>query len=131
MTFCAENEDEGCGFFLDETENFDPEENDDWTFKDYCNWESFADEAGPWEVGFCGVLTAEAEPEAVIGCMDNTANNYNADATEDSDPTACTFDVVEEPEPEVVEEEADEVPGFGLLSAVAAIGVVLLLRRRL
>jgi hypothetical protein len=68
----------------------------------------------------------------VIGCMDNTANNYNADATEDSDPTACTFDAVEpEPEPEVVEEEADEVPGFGLLSAVAAIGVVLLLRRRL
>ena len=131
MTFCAENEDEGCGFFLDETENFNPEENDDWTFKDYCNWESFADEAGPWEVGFCGVITAEAEPEAVPGCMDNTANNYNADATEDSDPTACTFDVVEEPEPEVVEEEADEVPGFGLLSAVAAIGVVLLLRRRL
>ncbi|HIA98073.1 MAG TPA: PGF-CTERM sorting domain-containing protein, partial [Marine Group III euryarchaeote] len=41
---------------------------------------------------------------------------------------SCTFDVVEpEPEPK---EEADEVPGFGLLSAVAAIGVVLLLRRR-
>jgi PGF-CTERM protein len=60
--------------------------------------------------------------------MDDTANNYNADATEDSVPTDCTFDVVEEP---VVEEEADEVPGFGLLSAVAAIGVVLLLRRRL
>ena len=62
----------------------------------------------------------------VSGCMDSTANNYNADATEDDG--SCTFDVVEpEPEPE---EEADEVPGFGLLSAVAAIGVVLLLRRR-
>jgi hypothetical protein len=85
-----------------------------------------------WFTAFCGAFTAEPEPEAVIGCMDNTANNYNADATEDSDPTACTFDAVEpEPEPEVVEEEADEVPGFGLLSAVAAIGVVLLLRRRL
>ena len=65
--------------------------------------------------------------------MDNTANNYNADATEDDG--SCTFDA--DPvdntttEPEVVEEEADEVPGFGLLSAVAAIGAVLLLRRRL
>jgi hypothetical protein len=61
----------------------------------------------------------------VSGCMDSTANNYNADATEDDG--SCTFDVVEEP----VVEEPDEVPGFGLLSAVAAIGVVLLLRRRL
>tara|TARA_B100000678_G_C17836482_1_gene353325 strand:- start:119 stop:424 length:306 start_codon:yes stop_codon:yes gene_type:complete len=98
----------------------------------WCNSEDFEDEAEDWDRGFCGVITAEPEPEAVIGCMDDTANNYNADATEDSDPTACTFDAVEpEPEPEVVEEEADEVPGFGLLSAVAAIGVVLLLRRRL
>ena len=65
----------------------------------------------------------------VPGCMDSTANNYNADATEDDPSNPCTFDAVEpEPEPE---EEADEVPGFGLLSAVAAIGVVLLLRRRL
>ena len=32
---------------------------------------------------------------------------------------------------EDVEEAADEVPGFGLISAVAAIGAVLLLRRRL
>ncbi len=68
--------------------------------------------------------------DAVVpGCMDSTANNYNADATEDDPSNPCTFDAVEpEPEPE---EEADEVPGFGLLSAVAAIGVVLLLRRRL
>ena len=32
---------------------------------------------------------------------------------------------------EDVEDAADEVPGFGLISAVAAIGAVLLLRRRL
>jgi PGF-CTERM protein len=50
--------------------------------------------------------------------MDSTANNYNANATM-VDDVGCTFDKVE-----------DEVPGFGLLSAVAAIGVVLLLRRR-
>ena len=68
---------------------------------------------------------------AVIGCMDSTANNYNADAT--SDDGSCTFDTVEpepEPEPEP-EEEEDEVPGFGLLGAFAAIGVALILRRRL
>jgi len=125
MTFCAENEDDGCSFFLDETEDFDPEgDNDNWTFKDYCNWEGFANDSGPWEQGFCGVLTAE--PEVVSGCMNETANNYNAEATEDDG--SCTFDVVEDTE---VEEAADEVPGFGLISAVAAIGAVLLLRRRL
>jgi len=64
---------------------------------------------------------------AVLGCMDNTANNYNADATEDD--SSCTFDTVEDNT--TVEEVADEVPGFGLLSAVAAISIVLLLRRRL
>jgi len=58
--------------------------------------------------------------------MNETANNYNAEATEDDG--SCTFDVVEDTE---VEEAADEVPGFGLISAVAAIGAVLLLRRRL
>ena len=36
-----------------------------------------------------------------------------------------------EKDEEDVEEAADEVPGFGLISAVAAIGAVLLLRRRL
>jgi hypothetical protein len=79
--------------------------------------------------------------------MDSTANNYNADATVDDG--SCTFDTTEpEPEPVVddttnqtaaednvtkdeIAEVVDEVPGFGLLSAVAAIGVVLLLRRRL
>jgi len=83
----------------------------------------------------------------VPGCMDSTANNYNADATVDDG--SCTFDTTEpEPEPVVddttnqtaaednvtkdeIAEVVDEVPGFGLLSAVAAIGVVLLLRRRL
>ena len=112
-------------FFLAEGTDEEP------TMTWWCNSEDFADEAEDWDIGFCSVITAEPEPEpvAVIGCMDDTANNYNADATEDSDPSSCTFDVVEpEPEPK---EEADEVPGFGLLSAVAAIGVVLLLRRRL
>ena len=36
-----------------------------------------------------------------------------------------------EPEPEPEEAEEDEVPGFGLLSALAAVGVALVLRRRL
>ena len=72
----------------------------------------------------------KAPPVAVPGCMDSTANNYNADATVDGpgDDKGCTFDAVEpEPEPK---EETDEVPGFGLLSAIAAIGVALVLRRR-
>ena len=112
--YCEDSDDEGCA-----------------EFEAWCGDAGFEGE-DDWESAFCAAWNAEPEPEAVIGCMDDTANNYNADATEDSDPTACTFDAVEpEPEPEVVEEEADEVPGFGLLSAVAAIGVVLLLRRRL
>ena len=76
-----------------------------------------------------GGIATKPEPvvSAVLGCMDSTANNYNADATEDD--SSCTFDIVEDNV--TVEEVADEVPGFGLLSAVAAIGVVLLLRRRL
>ena len=81
--------------------------------------------------------------------MDSEANNFNADATEDDG--SCTYDVVDVPgctdilaknwdinatsddgscEPFVFETE-DEVPGFGLLAAVAAIGVALILRRRL
>ncbi|SVC63189.1 uncharacterized protein METZ01_LOCUS316043, partial [marine metagenome] len=35
----------------------------------------------------------EPEPEDVMGCMDATANNYNADAT--SDDGSCTYDPVE------------------------------------
>ncbi len=61
--------------------------------------------------------------------MNETANNYNAEATEDDG--SCTFDAVEDTTKEEVEEAADEVTGFGLISAVAAIGAVLLLRRRL
>jgi PGF-CTERM protein len=80
-----------------------------------------------------GGIAKKPAPADVPGCMNSTANNYNADAT--SDDGSCTFDTVEpepEPEPEpVVEEEEDEVPGFGLLSAVAALSVVLILRRRL
>jgi len=65
-----------------------------------------------------GIAKKPAEVD-VVGCMDSTANNYDADATKQDDDVVCTFDEV-----------TDEVPGFGLLSAVAAIGVVLLLRRR-
>ena len=127
VDFCAANDDDGCAEFLAEGSEEEP------TLMWWCNSEYFEDEADDWDRGFCSVITAEPEPEAVPGCMDNTANNYNADATEDDG--SCTFDA--DPvdntttEPEVVEEEADEVPGFGLLSAVAAIGAVLLLRRRL
>jgi hypothetical protein len=58
------------------------------------------------------------EPEDVPGCMDSAADNFNADAT--SDDGSCEYTV-----------DVDEVPGFGLLAAVAAIGVALILRRRL
>ena len=91
-----------------------------------------------------------AKKPVVPGCMDSTANNYNADATESDD--SCTFDAVEpEDVPGCMDSAADnynadatsddgsceytvdvdEVPGFGLLAAVAAIGVALILRRRL
>jgi PGF-CTERM protein len=50
--------------------------------------------------------------------MDSAADNFNADAT--SDDGSCEYTV-----------DVDEVPGFGLLAAVAAIGVALILRRRL
>ena len=141
MQACTGEGDEGdpatCGTnFAAKCAEAGNEENEDCV--DAEEWCSAGDPGGDdawgeWDTAFCGAFTAEPEPEpeAVVGCMDNTANNYNADATEDSDPTACTFDVVEEPEVVEEEEEADEVPGFGLLSAVAAIGVVLLLRRRL
>jgi len=76
-----------------------------------------------------GGIAKKPAPADVPGCMDSTANNYNADAT--SDDGSCTFDTVEEPEPEPETEEEDEVPGFGLLAAFAAIGVALILRRRL
>lgn len=46
----------------------------------------------------------EPEPEDVLGCMDATANNYNADAT--SDDGSCTHD---EPEPEWSLTAADDV----------------------
>ncbi|HIE63287.1 MAG TPA: transporter substrate-binding domain-containing protein [Candidatus Poseidoniales archaeon] len=46
----------------------------------------------------------EPEPEDVMGCMDATANNYNADAT--SDDGSCTHD---EPDPEWSLTAADDV----------------------
>jgi hypothetical protein len=33
-----------------------------------------------------------SDPDPIIGCMDNTANNYDPTATEDTDPTSCTYD---------------------------------------
>lgn len=39
------------------------------------------------------------EPDPIIGCMDETANNYDPTATEDEDPTLCTYDPIPEPEP--------------------------------
>lgn len=42
--------------------------------------------------GFISETTFEfTAPETVIGCMDNTATNYEPTATEDTDPTSCTF----------------------------------------
>ena len=61
------------------------------------------------DTAFCGAITAEEE---VVEEEEETTTNETV--TEDE-----------------IEEAADEVPGFGLISAVAAIGAVLLLRRRL
>jgi hypothetical protein len=105
--FCANNEDDGCAFFEDEGTE------DAWTQLYWCNSDDFADQANDWEKAFCEALMAEPEPEPVVD--DNT--NATAD---DSNVTQ-----------EEVAEAIDEVPGFGLLSAVAAIGVVLLFRRKL
>lgn len=96
-----------------------------------------------------GLTDGGIATKPVRGCTDSTANNFNADATEDD--ASCTFDVEPEPVPGCMDstannynadateddgsctfdEEEDEVPGFGLLSAIAALGVALILRRRL
>jgi len=34
----------------------------------------------------------EDEQQPVIGCTDDTANNFDSEATEDTDPTSCTYD---------------------------------------
>ena len=49
-------------------------------------------------------------PAAVPGCMDSTANNFNADANEDDG--SCTFDA----EPEVEEEKEDKTDDEGTLA---------------
>jgi len=96
-----------------------------------------------------GLTDGGIATKPVRGCTDSTANNFNADATEDD--ASCTYDVEPEPVPGCMDstannynadateddgsctfdEEEDEVPGFGLLSAIAALGVALILRRRL
>ncbi|HJN70470.1 MAG TPA: transporter substrate-binding domain-containing protein, partial [Candidatus Thalassarchaeaceae archaeon] len=45
---------------------------------------------------FAGCLSGDDDPEPepdVMGCMDSTANNYNADAT--ADDGSCTYDLVD------------------------------------
>jgi branched-chain amino acid transport system substrate-binding protein len=112
IDFCANNEDEGCAFFEDEGTE------DAWTQLYWCNSDDFADEANhdegqyDWDKAFCEGLMAEPEDTTADDTTDDTDDNTNVTADD-------------------VEEVVDEVPGFGLLSAVAAIGVVLLLRRRL
>ena len=73
-----------------------------------------------WDTAFCGGFNPEEEvvEEEVV-----EEEVVEEETTEEE----TTEEVTEED----VEEAADEVPGFGLLSAVAAIGAVLLLRRRL
>ena len=85
--------------------------------KAWCEAGSSEDE--PWDeldTAFCGAITAEEEvveeEEEVVEEEEETTTNETATEEE-------------------IEEAADEVPGFGLISAVAAIGAVLLLRRRL
>ena len=85
--------------------------------KAWCEAGSSEDEPwDEWETAFCGAITAEEEvveeEEEVVEEEEETTTNETV--TEDE-----------------IEEAADEVPGFGLISAVAAIGAVLLLRRRL
>ena len=73
-----------------------------------------------WDTAFCGGFNPEEEvvEEEVV-----EEEVVEEETTEEE----TTEEVTEED----VEEAADEVPGFGLLSAVAAISAVLLLRRRL
>ena len=87
------------------------EDNEECTeTKAWCEAGSSEDEPwDEWETAFCGAITAEEE------------------VVEEEEETTTNETVTEEE----IEEAADEVPGFGLISAVAAIGAVLLLRRRL
>ena len=80
--------------------------------------DEFAEEADEWEIAFCDALKAALAP----------ADDPVDDPADDPVDEPATNETVTE---EDVEEAADEVPGFGLISAVAAIGAVLLLRRRL
>ena len=93
------------------------EDNEECTeTKAWCEAGSSEDEPwDEWETAFCGAITAEEEVvEEEVVVEEEEATTTNETVTEDE-----------------IEEAADEVPGFGLISAVAAIGAVLLLRRRL
>ena len=110
---CDENEDIGCDFFYDAT----VEE----SFASICVngvitlEDSEIEDITEWDTAFCKALhyTAPAEEEEEV--------------VEEEEETQTNETVTEED----IEEVVDEVPGFGLISAVAAIGAVLLLRRRL
>jgi branched-chain amino acid transport system substrate-binding protein len=113
MAFCDVNVDSGCDFFYNAT----MEE----SFAAICDGgvlsADVAAEAEEWETGFCKGLHFV---EPVDPVDDPVVDDPVVDPADDGNVTQ-----------EEVAEAIDEVPGFGLLSAVAAIGVVLLLRRRL
>ena len=110
--------DAGCAEFLTEGAPVDDEDEDNMTFLNYCGMDEFAEEADEWEIAFCDALKAALAP----------ADDPVDDPADDPVDEPATNETVTE---EDVEEAADEVPGFGLISAVAAIGAVLLHRRRL
>ena len=109
---CDENEDIGCDFFYDAT----VEE----SFASICVngvitlEDSELEDITEWDTAFCKALhyTAPAEEEEEV--VEEEETQTNETVTEED-----------------IEDVVDEVPGFGLISAVAAIGAVLLLRRRL
>lgn len=67
----------------------------------------------------------------IIGCMDDTANNYNPDATEDSDPTSCTYDTPD-PDSSLSLDLVDQFLGFLVFAGFNGLlfGVLLILFKR-
>ena len=67
--------------------------------------------------GFTGNgATITAPPETIVGCMDPDANNYDPDATEDEDPTLCTYDLPPE--------ESDPIANQDYIRILTFIGAV-------